>query len=66
MEGFCIQRRIKLLDQENPEIHYCVYKFLHGIKLVLITGDFNIEAMLSFVLVENSNLLQEFLGAKVE
>ena len=47
-------------------MHYCVYKFLHGIRAVLITGDCNIEAVLSFVLVENSNLLQEFIGMIVE
>ena len=28
------------------------YKFIHGIRTMLITGDCNIEAVLSFVLVE--------------
>ena len=33
---------------------------------MLITGDCNCEEVLSFVLVDNSNLLQKFLGATVE
>ena len=41
-------------------------KFIHGIGAVLITEDCNLEAVLSFVLVDNSNLLRKFLGAIVE
>ena len=33
---------------------------------MLITGDCKLEAVLSFVLVDNSNLLHEFLGVTVE
>ena len=38
----------------------------HGIRAVIITGDCNIEVVLSFVLVDNLNLLQKFLGVIVE